>query len=459
MKAKINILIIVSILSIIVLSSIQYSLIKNTFNLQRDLFIREVKKDLKFIEQNERSDTWDESYLKAFKKQAIAYRNGYVSKEKLLSNFKNFRDSINIEFQKYFDKGLSKKNLLFPVEFQQELTSVILLDKVNDTIIHSKSAPLLLFGKALNTETRFGFNTGKWETTSSTKQEKDSVLKVDENIGFIIKSESYIDVPNWQTEVFKRMFWMLLASVLSILSVIALFSYAIYSLIKQKKTADIKTDFVNNITHELKTPLATLSIATKTLQQENIQSNKEVLKGTINTIDRQRIRLQNLIDQVVNNSLGFEEIQLKKEEVNPKKWLKNLINDYKIQQNEVEILADFPVKNINLSIDTFHFNTTILNLLDNAIKYGSSKILISSDVIQDQFQLKIKDNGKGIEPKHQQKIFDKFYRVENANIHNVKGLGLGLYYVNQIVKAHNGTVNLQSELEKGTTITIKIPVK
>ncbi|WP_272151379.1 sensor histidine kinase [Tenacibaculum aiptasiae] len=451
MKGRINILIIVSIIAIVTLSTIQYSLIKNTFTLQRDLFFNEVKKDLAFIETDDSPD-WDTKYLVELKKDAQSYKEGKITKGELLKNFSLHRDSINKEFVTYFEEKIRTKKLLFPVDFQKEITSVILLGEVNDTILNNES--VLLYGKELNPKTRFFYNKSDWETVSKTVNEGSEK----NNIGFKIKTRSYIDIINWKSEIFKRMFWVLLLSFLSIIVVIGLFTYALYNLVKQKKNADIKTDFVNNITHELKTPLATLSIATKTLQQKNIADNKEMFQSVVSTINRQRVRLQNLIDQVVNNSLGFEQINLQKENVVIQYHLKNLIDDYKIQKEEVTISFEYSEPDINLNLDVFHFNTAILNLLDNAIKYGEDIIDIRLKNENNHGVLIIKDNGIGIAKKDHKKIFDKFYRVNNTTIHNVKGLGLGLYYVKQIVKAHQGAIQLDSELEKGTTITIKIPV-
>lgn len=451
MKGKINILIAVSIIAIVTLSSIQYALIKNTFALQRDLFFNEVRKDLTFIKTDE-DHNWDTKYLIGIKKDAQAYKEGKISKEALLTKFSTHRDSINKEFLIYFEEKIKTKKLLFPVDFQKEITTVVLLDKVNDTIINEE--PILLYGKELNPTTRFFYNKSEWETVSKTVTENSEK----NNIGFKIKTKSYIDIINWKSEIFKRMFWVLFLSFLSIITVIGLFAYALYSLVKQKKNAEIKTDFVNNITHELKTPLATLSIATKTLQQKGVSDNKEIFNSVVDTINRQRIRLQNLIDQVVNNSLGYEQINLSKEKVVVQKHLKSLIDDYKIQKKEVAITFEYPETNVNLNLDTFHFNTAILNLLDNAIKYGGNTIDITLKKENNNSVLVLKDNGIGIVKSNHKKIFDKFYRVNNTTIHNVKGLGLGLYYVHQIIKAHEGSIQVDSELKMGTTITIKIPV-
>lgn len=460
MKTKINILIIVSVIAIITLSAIQYYLISNTFQLQKDVYLKKVKKELKFIEMNERKDDWDEIYLSKTQELVKKYQKGSLSKEEIIYQFSQFKDSLNTNFMEYFNEGIKKSNLKFPVKYQQQITGVILLGNINnDTIISPKGDGFLLFGDQLNSKTRLGFNSGKWNSESISKQDKDSVLITEEKIHLEIRSNSYIDIPEWRSAVLKEMRGLLSLSILSILAVIGLFIYALSSFIKQKKMTDVKTDFINNITHELKTPLATLSIATKTLQEESVLQNKEVALSTVKTIDRQRNRLQNLIDQVLNNSLGFEEIILNRNNVSSKLFFQNLINDYKLSKGGVLVETYLEEKSTQLFIDKFHITTAILNVLDNAVKYGSNKLKIRTKSVDNYFQIRIEDDGIGIAKEHQKKVFDKFYRVDNANIHNVKGLGLGLFYVYQIIKAHNGTVELNSIENQGTTITINIPLQ
>lgn len=460
MKTKINILIIVSVIAIITLSAIQYYLISNTFQLQKDVYLKKVKKELKFIEMNERKDDWDEIYLSKTQELVKKYQKGSLSKEEIIYQFSQFKDSLNTNFMEYFNEGIKKSNLKFPVKYQQQITGVVLLGNIkNDTIISPKGDGFLLFGDQLNSKTRLGFNSGKWNSESISKQDKDSVLITEEKIHLEIRSNSYIDIPEWRSAVLKEMRGLLSLSILSILAVIGLFIYALSSFIKQKKMTDVKTDFINNITHELKTPLATLSIATKTLQEESVLQNKEVALSTVKTIDRQRNRLQNLIDQVLNNSLGFEEIILNRNNVSSKLFFQNLINDYKLSKGGVLVETYLEEKSTQLFIDKFHITTAILNVLDNAVKYGSNKLKIRTKSVDNYFQIIIEDDGIGITKEHQKKVFDKFYRVDNVNIHNVKGLGLGLFYVYQIIKAHNGTVELNSIENQGTTITINIPLQ
>jgi signal transduction histidine kinase len=264
----------------------------------------------------------------------------------------------------------------------------------------------------------------------------------------------YVSVIDWEMIILRRMTFILILSLLSILTLITLFVIAIRALIKQKKVSDVKTDFINNITHELKTPLATLGISTKILEQKNIRENDENFNAIVNTISRQNNRLQNLIDQVMANSLAENEIELQKEKINTEAFLLSIVEDFKIGNPKISILTDFQTEKTILVLDKFHLTTAILNVLENAVKYGSSNILIKTKNIQNQFSLSIEDDGIGIPKNKQALLFEKFYRVEQGNLHNTKGLGLGLYYVDQIIKAHHGTIAVISDLGKGTEFTM-----
>lgn len=274
------------------------------------------------------------------------------------------------------------------------------------------------------------------------------------------ETEDRMNINGWERIVFGRMVSLLLVSIGIFLLVFWLLYYSIKNLITQKKIADIKTDFVNNITHELKTPLSTLSLATKMLKNDEMVFVSESSKNIVNTIERQNIRLQKLIDQVVHNSLGYQEIKLNKERVNANEYLNLIIDDFQLSLDSVgiEILKEISIDRF-VYIDKFYFATAVLNILENAVKYGKEnlKIVISANKAAD-FKLVIADNGIGITKKEIPFLFDKFFRIGNKEVHNVKGLGLGLYYTNQIVKAHQGKILVESQQGKGTIFTILIPI-
>jgi signal transduction histidine kinase len=277
-----------------------------------------------------------------------------------------------------------------------------------------------------------------------------------------VKTEQRIVIKDWKTIVVQRMSFLLIASVIIFLFVIGLLYYSIKNLITQKKTSEVKTDFINNITHELKTPLATLSIATKSLKNETIITNKEAFSSTLNIVERQSNRLQKLIDQVLTNSLSSDAIVLSKETMSDNNYFSELIQDFILahQHSDIEIINEVCAPEVMLRIDRFHFTTALNNILENAVKYGkeNTRITVKTDCKNGNYHITIGDNGIGISEKDQEHIFDKFYRVGDGNVHDVKGLGLGLYYTSQIIGAHEGRIAIQSELGTGTTFHIKIPV-
>ena len=193
-----------------------------------------------------------------------------------------------------------------------------------------------------------------------------------------------------------------------------------------------------------------------------IRNSEEAFSHTLNIVDRQNTRLQKLIDQVLTNSLSAKDIILSKDVVVDNEYFNDLIADFKLstQQRDLHIINNICPQEVLLRIDTFHFTTALFNILENAVKYGNdqAEITIETSLKGNEYCIRVSDNGQGIAEKDQLQLFDKFYRVSHGNVHNVKGLGLGLYYTSQIVNAHQGIITVQSELHKGTTFTILIPI-
>ena len=157
-------------------------------------------------------------------------------------------------------------------------------------------------------------------------------------------------------------------------------------------------------------------------------------------------------------SLGENEIELQKEKIDAESFLNTIVADFKIAHPKITIEPLFNTKSTILVLDKFHLTTALLNVLENAVKYGSTAITIQTELIKNQYNISIKDNGIGISKNKHSLLFDKFYRVEQGNLHNAKGLGLGLYYVNQIIKAHQGSIAVISDLGKGSVFTIVFKV-
>lgn len=452
MKQRINLLIAFSVLALIVLSTVQCYLVKTTYDYKVAQFHTEIKNKIAGI-TNDYSDI--DSVIVA-KKEALYqllsenYIQGKSSKVEIkkyiLEN--EYSDVLTQKIQRKFKRDLPN----LKIDFAIVLNKFVLYQNAKkvDTIFSEK--PFIqnkLYGNLISLNHAFLVR-NYVGTSNGTFENKGYKLLTEDSM--------YVSVIDWEMIILRRMTFVLILSLLSIATLITLFFIAIKALIKQKKANDIKTDFINNITHELKTPLTTLGISTKILERKDIRDNDESFTTIVNTISRQNNRLQNLIDQVMANSLAENGIELQKEKTKAEDFLLTIVNDFKITYPKINIKTDFKTQKTNLILDKFYLTTALLNVLENAVKYGSTTITIKTELNQDQFSISVEDDGIGIEKNKQSLLFEKFYRVQQGNLHNTKGLGLGLYYVDQIIKAHQGTVSVVSDLGKGTQFTILLKV-
>lgn len=450
MKQRINFIISIAVIVLIALLAIQYYLVKTTYDYKVAQFRLEVKEKLSKTTNNY-SDVDSTLLLKKdFLYQQVA--ENYLIDKKYRSKIKKqlLENHFELELTHRLQKEFEKEFPDHKIDFAIVLNKFILFDnnKKSDTIFAEK--PYIenkMCGNLASLDDAFLIRNYVGTTSSN---------NIKYNYKLLTEDSLYVSVKNWETIVLKRMMLILILAFSSIVTLIILFVITIKALLKQKKISDIKTDFINNITHELKTPLTTLSVSTKILERKEVRENELKYNQLLSTINRQNERLQSLIDQVMTNSLGFEEIELQKETVKTNLLINDIVNDFKISQNHIELVTDFKSETL-LKLDKFHFTTAIINVLDNAVKYGAQTIYISTSIQNNIFQISIKDDGIGISKNKQNLLFDKFYRVEQGNIHNTKGLGLGLFYVDQIIKAHKGSIHLVSDLGKGTQLTFSIP--
>lgn len=460
MQQKINILIGTAIITLLGLVSIQAYLIYNTYELKKEAFLTETRKAISEIdEESEVIANIEDESGQHFMELLWDYKYKGLEKEQLLLRFKKKRDSLNKTFNALYYTELEKAKLGYDIKFRKNISTVILLDSVkNDTVfVFEKGKHLLLLGEDFKESEGYGIS--RAFSQSDYTNEADSLRR---RIEFRVITYDRMNISKWKTIVLGRMSLLFIGSLVLLLFVVGLFYYSISNLIKQKKVADVKTDFINNITHELKTPLATLAIVSKSLKKNEIVSSPKALENTLGILDRQNIRLHKLIDQVTNNSLGSEDLVIQKEHVPHAVYMNNVVADFSltVQSRGVEIATQIAEEKVDLGIDTFLFTTALLNVLENAVKYGKEKIALSirTHVREGLYQIEIEDNGLGISVEHQKSIFEKFYRITSGNVHNVKGLGLGLYYTKEVIDAHGGSITLKSRPNRGSTFTITIPL-
>ena len=249
-----------------------------------------------------------------------------------------------------------------------------------------------------------------------------------------------------------------------ILFVIIFFGFSISVIFKQKKLSEIRNDFINNMTHELKTPIATIGLSSETLMNLDPENAKDKLLRYASIIYKENKRLESQVERVLNvATLDRTEIKLNRTVFDVHEIIEEAAENFEFNQLEelggtiqLELNADNPI----LNTDQVHITNIVNNLVDNAIKYcdKTPEIIIFSTNLKGKISITIKDNGKGISRENLKHIFDKFYRVPTGNLHDVKGFGLGLFYVKTIIEELGGTISVKSILGKGSEFTISLPV-
>ena len=272
--------------------------------------------------------------------------------------------------------------------------------------------------------------------------------------------------PERDSYIFQSMFKSALVSVIMSVVLFFTFVFTIYLMIRQHRVAEIKTDFMNNMTHEFKTPISSISLASQMLSDENVVKSPELMKRISRTICDETKRLSFQVEKVLQISLlENEKAIMKFKEANINTIIEDVVDNFKLKVKSKggTLKADLKATECTATVDELHFTNVIFNLLDNAVKYAKPDVppiltvrTRNNDDLS-QLIIKIEDNGIGISKEHVRKIFDKFHRVPTGNVHNVKGFGLGLAYVRKMVEKHNGTIKAESELGVGTIFTIIIP--
>jgi two-component system phosphate regulon sensor histidine kinase PhoR len=252
---------------------------------------------------------------------------------------------------------------------------------------------------------------------------------------------------------------------LSVLSFLALgfFIYSTWVILQQKRLSELQKDFINNMTHEFKTPISSIKVAAEVLKKNDNIQRSERLSNYAQIIIDQNARLNDQVEKFLNLAkMEGSDLKLQKTTFDLEKALQKIVKDETLKHQELkefEIKTHFTGQEIMINADRLHFSNIITNILDNAVKYSGSNKLIALEVIQgsNNTKVKISDNGNGMDKETSKKIFTKFYRVPSGNIHNVKGFGLGLYYVKNICNAHQWDIVVDSKLGEGSCFTITIP--
>jgi len=271
-----------------------------------------------------------------------------------------------------------------------------------------------------------------------------------------------VSFPGRMNYVLSSLWMMLAGSAIFTLIIIFGFAYTIYVIFRQKKLSDIKTDFINNMTHEFKTPIATISLAVDSIRDPRVYSSSEKIGYYTGIIKEENKRMNAQVENVLRMAqLEKGELELRHDPVNLHELIDQSVDFIRLQvtQKSGEIVTLTDAENPWVNGDAFHLSNVINNLLDNANKYSPEKphITVRTENNAQGILVHVSDNGMGMSAGIQEKIFEKFYRVPTGNIHNIKGFGLGLSYVRAIVEAHHGTVGVKSETGQGSEFTVFLP--
>lgn len=260
--------------------------------------------------------------------------------------------------------------------------------------------------------------------------------------------------------------WMIGVAIFFTLIIIAAFYVTIRTILTQKKLSEMKTDFINNMTHELRTPLATISIAVDTLRNEKIIGNREQLLAIGQVIKTENARMNTQVEQILQAAqLDVNQVLKDKRDLNVHEVLQRIEAKFALQvaEKQAKVTYHMNAEQDLVSGHPVHFVNMISNLVDNALKYAKEDIPPEIEVTtfnkKNRIVLTVKDNGIGMSKETLSRIFDKFYRAHTGDVHNVKGFGLGLNYTRKMVEAHEGTIEVASNVGSGSTFTISLPLK
>ena len=393
-----------------------------------------------------------------FKREDFLAKKDYDRKVRFLKSDSTFTFTANLSQLEDVAREMSQPNLPLEkrIDFSQLktlLTKEFRNSNINQNFKYAvtlaKKDSILLVSTA---DSKAHFNQANTYST-----------RLDNNGLFTDPGILMVNFPNKNSAILSNLTATVASSVGLLLVLVFIFSYTLYAILRQKKLSEMKTDFINNMTHEFKTPVSTIMIASEALKDPDVSNDKNRLKRLADIIFDENVRLGNHIERVLSIArLEKKQDSMDNSEVGMNDLISVVIDTMglQLQKNNAKVVLELDAERDTVFGDELHLSSVIYNLIDNANKYSSDnpKITVSTKNTGNNLIIKIADNGIGLNKEHSKKIFDQFYRVPTGNLHDVKGFGLGLNYVQDIVKRLNGRIKVDSEKGKGTTFEILLPL-
>ena len=462
-------IIVIMTAALIGLMVIQSYWIRNTITVKEAGFVRSVNDALSSVVYKlERLEAMNQFRDKQdYMKQRQKWFQSMDSLNRLMfSNPSAYSDPRDLN--RFFQKSIIARDVLQGMlnDYQNVPVEQRIVEPVLDSLIQSE-----LKSRGINTEYEYGIFNPVRNTMPVQKTGMYPKELLNKGFSFALFPSDVTATPNYLMVYFPKekrfllsQLWSNLSiSIVFVIIIILSFAYTVITIVRQKKVSVMKNDFINNMTHEIKTPISTISLACEALNDKDIQKSDVLYQNYINVINEENRRLGNLTERILQSAtLEKGEILLKMEEVDIHEVIEEAINNIKLQVEKKggRIIKKLKAENNIIHADKVHITNVIFNLLDNANKYSreTPEIVVATENSYSGLLISVKDNGPGISKSNQKRIFEKLYRIPTGNIHNVKGFGLGLSYVKTIVEKHGGRITLESELNKGSKFIIYLPV-
>ncbi len=435
--------------------AVQFYLISGLYRLRTrefdNTYQKEIKKGMELLQVKYHTTGFDSAYA------MIDYVSMNILKQYTINPGDSSRNSLDKQTLSFIFHILRRYDMVTP--FLKAYFQVNGMDDDFREYIQIRSFTLLNPGGDIHIA-------GDTTAGTVTKYKKRSLYYVNsfrsEGNFYKLYFDYYIDFTHKARIIFRDMLGSMLLSLLSILITAIIFFITLHNMLKYKQLSMIKTDFINNMAHELKTPLTTIAVAASTLGEPAIRKDPGKTDSLVSLIRQQNQHLGKLIDHILDINLWEQEqIIPKKKYVRLKEFLTKILEAFRLENKDMAFKLE---ENLDLNeeqayLDEFQFSIAIHNLLSNALKYGGNPPVIGfrASVRNQSLTIQITDNGHGISGKDKDHIFEKFFRGRNTQ-HRVKGLGLGLYYVKKILEMHHGTVTLENSSENGSSFIITVPL-
>jgi two-component system phosphate regulon sensor histidine kinase PhoR len=385
--------------------------------------------------------------------------------------FKKLDELSDIEQQQLFEsfnnRDVYNRNLQYQLMLANKPIEQRINDKLLKAILHEEFS---MNGIDLDYEYVVkSYNQGVEKIILSSENYKNNRKKEHQTPLFMndlgSQKPNYLKVyfPHSQQRFLGSISYMVYPTFILVAFIIGIFAYTIWIIFRQKKLSTIKNDFINNMTHELKTPISTISLASQMLLDNSVNTTPSVIERISGVIYAESNRLSLQVEKVLQMAIFNEgRLKMKFKNFDMHEVISTVVQNFEIRvhSDDGKITLTKNATNDTIYGDQVHITNVLFNLLDNAVKYSKDKpiIEVATENQKNKFVVSVKDNGIGIAKEHQKLVFERFYRVPTGNVHDVKGFGLGLHYVFKIIEAHNGTIEIESALNKGTKFIIYFPI-